>query len=178
MNIPNFLTLLRIALVPLFVIIYSNPSPLRSFIATATFLLAAFTDFLDGYLARKRGEITQFGKLMDPIADKLLVISALLLLVYFQRIPVWIVIILIGREMAVTGLRAVASLEGIIIPADRWGKYKMGAQITALALLLWNLTAPLDFQFWGTAALWVSLVLSIYSGVQYFINYARAGYKR
>ncbi|MBI1823171.1 MAG: CDP-diacylglycerol--glycerol-3-phosphate 3-phosphatidyltransferase, partial [Nitrospirae bacterium] len=174
MNLPNLLTLLRIALIPLFVMIYSEPTPLRSFLATVAFLLAALTDFLDGYLARKRGEITQFGKLMDPIADKLLVISALLLLVYFQRIPVWMVIILVGREMAVTGLRAVASLEGVIIPADRWGKYKMGAQITALALLLWNLTFPLDFQFWGIFFLWIALFLSIFSGFQYFINYARA----
>ncbi|MFI5304531.1 MAG: CDP-diacylglycerol--glycerol-3-phosphate 3-phosphatidyltransferase [Nitrospiria bacterium] len=177
MNLPNILTLLRIALIPLFVIIYSNPTPLRSFIATITFLLAALTDFLDGYLARKRGEITQFGKLMDPIADKLLVISALLLLVYFQRIQVWMVIILIGREMAVTGLRAIASIEGIIIPADRWGKYKMGAQITALSLLLWNVTGRLNFQFWGTLALWIALILSIFSGIQYFINYAREAYK-
>ncbi|MBI3594672.1 MAG: CDP-diacylglycerol--glycerol-3-phosphate 3-phosphatidyltransferase [Nitrospirae bacterium] len=177
MNLPNLLTLLRIALIPLFVMIYSEPTPLRSFLATVAFLLAALTDFLDGYLARKRGEITQFGKLMDPIADKLLVISALLLLVYFQRIPVWMVIILVGREMAVTGLRAVASLEGVIIPADRWGKYKMGAQITALALLLWNLTFPLDFQFWGIFFLWIALFLSIFSGFQYFINYARAAYK-
>jgi CDP-diacylglycerol--glycerol-3-phosphate 3-phosphatidyltransferase len=177
MNLPNFLTLLRIGLIPLFVVIYSDPTPLRSFIATVAFLLAAFTDFLDGYLARKRGEITQFGKLMDPIADKLLVISALLLLVYFQRIPVWMVIILVGREMAVTGLRAVASLEGIIIPADRWGKYKMGAQITALALLLWNLTFPFDFQSWGILVLWIALLLSLFSGVQYFVNYAKAAYK-
>jgi CDP-diacylglycerol--glycerol-3-phosphate 3-phosphatidyltransferase len=177
MNLPNFLTLLRIGLIPLFVVIYSNPTPVRSFFATVSFLAAALTDLLDGYLARKRGEVTQFGKLMDPIADKLLVISALLLLVYFQRVPVWMVILLIGREMAVTGLRAVATMEGIVIPADRLGKYKMGAQITALALLLWNLSFPLNFQFWGTAFLWVALLLSLVSGVHYFVNYSRAVYK-
>lgn len=177
MNLPNFLTVLRIALIPLFVFIYSDPTPLRSFLATATFLIASLTDFLDGYLARKRGEITNFGKLMDPIADKLLIISALLLLVYFQKVPVWIAIILIGREMAVTGLRAVATLDGVIIPADKWGKYKMGAQITAAALLLWDLAEPLNFHLLGTLFLWVALGLSLYSGFLYFVNYARQTYK-
>lgn len=177
MNLPNFLTLLRIAMIPVFIFIYLDPTPIRSFFATVTFLLASLTDFLDGYLARKRGEVTKWGKLMDPIADKLLVISALILLVNFHRVEAWIVVILIGREMAVTGLRALAAMEDIIIPADVLGKYKMGAQITAISLLLWNLTFPLNFQLLGTFFMWVSLFLAVISGIQYFVNYARQAYK-
>ena len=176
MNLPNFLTLLRIAMIPIFVFIYSDPTPLRSFLAMTTFLLAALTDFLDGYFARKRGEVTLWGKVMDPVADKLLVISALILLVNYHRVDAWIAVVLIGREMAVTGLRAVVMREGIIIPADRWGKYKMGAQITAIAMLLWNLEAPFNFRLLGTIFIWISLVLAIYSGVRYFVNYARKSY--
>ncbi|HXN06099.1 MAG TPA: CDP-diacylglycerol--glycerol-3-phosphate 3-phosphatidyltransferase [Nitrospiria bacterium] len=178
MNIPNFLTLVRIALIPLFVFIYSDPTPFRAFWATVAFLVASLTDFLDGYLARKRGEVTDFGKIMDPVADKLLIISALILLVYHQRVEAWIAVILIGREMAVTGLRAVVSREGVIIPADKWGKYKMGAQVTAISFLLWNLGAPFNFRLLGTIFLWFSLILSIYSGVQYFVSYGRTSFRK
>ena len=135
--------------------------------------LEAFTDFLDGYLARRRGQITNVGKLLDPVADKLLVASGLILLVQFQRVAVWLAIVMIAREMIVTGARAVAAKEGFIVPADSLGKYKVVGQIGGLLFLLlqgvWISTEDLFF-YVGTGLLYIALVLSLISGSRYLIH--------
>ena len=171
-NIPNLLSISRILSVPVFIVLMLEPSPIRALIAGIVFSLASATDWLDGYLARRLGQVTKMGKLLDPIADKILVTSALIMLVDIGKIASWIAIVIIGREFAVTGLRAIASSEGIVIPAETIGKYKTGAQITAV------LTLVLDYHMetgWmsdlGQVALWVAMILAVYSAVQYFMSY-------
>ncbi len=173
-NIPNLLSLSRILSVPVFIILMLEPNPTRALIAGIVFSLASATDWLDGYLARKWGQVTKMGKLLDPIADKILIMSALVILVELRSevVHAWIAIVLIGREFAVTGLRAIAASEGIVIPAETVGKYKVGAQITAVLSLL------LDYYLdkgWltdlGRIALWVAMFLAVYSAVQYFRKY-------
>ena len=173
-NVPNLLSLSRILSVPIFIVLMLHPSPLRALAAGIVFSLASATDWLDGYLARRWGQVTKAGKLLDPIADKILIMSALVILVEIQSDVVhsWIAIVLIGREFAVTGLRAIASSDGIIIPAESVGKYKVGAQITTvLSLLLYQYTAQEWMRHLGIAALWIAMALSIYSAVQYFTTY-------
>ncbi len=172
LNAPNSVTLSRIALIPVFVVLMFEADPMRDFWAALVFLVAAVTDFVDGYLARKNNEVTALGKLLDPIADKLLIIAGLVMLVERGLAPAWIVILILGREMAVTGLRAIAAAEGVVMPADDWGKWKTVAQITAIIMLV------LGWQFWifnvaiiGTWVLWGSLLLALYSGIRYGVAY-------
>lgn len=173
-NVPNLLSLSRILSVPIFIVLMLDPSPVRAFTAGIVFSLASATDWLDGYLARKWGQVTKMGKLLDPIADKILIMSALVILVELRPniVHSWMAILIIGREFAVTGLRAIASSDGIIIPAETVGKYKVGAQITVVLSLL------LDYAFnqdWmrdlGTYALWIAMFLAVYSALQYFRTY-------
>ena len=172
MNIPNLLTFLRILLIPVFTLLFLTPTPLRSIMAAIVFVVASLTDLLDGYLARRWGQITKLGKLLDPIADKLLILPALLLLVEFHRLSAWIAIVLIGRELVMTGLRAIASSEGIIITAERSGKYKLVIQVIAVVLLILDYRIPyFDFRFWGTLLLWISMILSVFSAIQYALRY-------
>ncbi len=172
MNLPNLITLIRIFLIPFFIIAFQDPTDFRSILAAGIFLAASLTDLLDGYLARKWGQITKLGKFLDPVADKFLVLSALILLVDFQRVDAWIAILIIAREIAVTGLRAVAAASGVVIAAQESGKYKMVAQSIALTFLIINdKIFPIDFHFWGTVFLWVSLTLTLYSGALYFIRF-------
>ena len=138
------------------------------------FSVASITDFLDGYIARRTHQVTKLGKLLDPIADKILIASALIFLVQLQRIPAWIVIVMIAREFAITGIRAMASTEGLVMPADQLGKYKMGAQITAiLMLLLNNRFFIFDWHLLGTIAVWFALILSLVSATQYVIRFMK-----
>ncbi len=173
-NIPNLLSLSRILSVPVFIVLMLEPNPVRALLAGIVFSLASATDWLDGYLARKWGQVTKIGKLLDPIADKILIMSALVILVELRSevVHAWIAIVIIGREFAVTGLRAMAASEGIVIPAENVGKYKVGAQITAVLSLL------LDYYLdkgWltdiGRISLWVAMILAVYSAVQYFRKY-------
>lgn len=137
MNLANKLTLIRIFLVPVFLIFIAVKGiPYGSFIATFIFILAALTDKLDGYIARSRNQVTNFGKFMDPLADKLLVTAALICLVEMQIVPSWAAIIIIAREFAVSGLRTIAAAEGKVIAASWWGKIKTVIQIVAIVLLL------------------------------------------
>lgn len=137
MNLANKLTIIRIFLVPIFLIfIAAKGIPYGTFIATFIFILASLTDKLDGYIARSRNQITNFGKFMDPLADKLLVTSALISLVELQVVPGWAAIIIIAREFAVSGLRTIAASEGKVIAASWWGKIKTVIQIVAIVLLL------------------------------------------
>jgi len=172
LNLPNILTLLRIALIPFFVGVYDRESAANRAIAAVIFLVAASTDLLDGYLARRRAEVTKVGKLLDPLADKLLVVSALILLVDQRSIPPWLVILLIGRELAVTGLRAVAAAESIILPAEPGGKYKTVAQIVAiLSLLVESSVRPSLFHQIGWFSLILATLFSLSSAIQHFTNF-------
>jgi len=175
LNIPNLLSISRILAVPIFIILMLEPDPARALAAAIVFLFASATDWLDGYLARKWGQVTKMGKLLDPIADKILVASALIILVNINKEDAWLAvaaIVIIGREFAVTGLRAIASSEGIVIPAENTGKYKTGTQIVAI------LSFVLDYHMetsWLTTLGWITLLiavmLSVYSAVQYFMRF-------
>lgn len=173
LNLPNSITILRILLIPVFVWIFSDTSPERALIAGLVFGGAAFTDFLDGYLARKNGQITNVGKLLDPVADKLLVASGLILLVQFQRVAVWLAIVMIARELIVSGARAVAAKEGFVVPADSLGKLKVTGQIGGILCLIlqgvWVQMESLLFHT-GTALLYVALFFSLLSGWRYLIH--------
>ncbi len=174
MNIPNYLSVSRVLAVPVFIVLMLDPTPLRAVMAGGVFALASATDWLDGHLARKWGQVTRIGKLLDPIADKILVSSALIMLVELDstRVPAWIAIVIIGREIAVTGLRALAASDGVVIPAETLGKYKVGAQITAVLSFIFNYALQADWASdLGRTALWTAMVLSVYSGVQYFKGY-------
>lgn len=177
-NLPNVLTIARILLIPVFILVFISPTPERSLAAAAVFLIAAVTDFLDGYLARRRSQVTRLGRLLDPIADKLLVLSGLILLVQFGRVAAWVAIVIIARELAVTGVRALAASEGVILSAETTGKYKMIAQVVAILLLILDESlAPMGLNphLAGTAVLYLALVLGLVSGWKYVVSYWRQG---
>jgi CDP-diacylglycerol--glycerol-3-phosphate 3-phosphatidyltransferase len=170
LNLPNFLTLVRICLIPVFVVVFLAPTPDRSLVAAVIFTVAAVTDLLDGYIARRTGQITKLGKLLDPIADKLLVLSALILLVNIDRVTALAALLIIARELAVTGIRAIAAGERLIIAAETTGKYKMALQVVAIVLLILegtDVSAVGNLHLAGTATLYLSLVLGYISGGQY-----------
>lgn len=161
MNLANKITLLRIILVPVFLVFISLKVSLGVYIATAVFIIAALTDKLDGYIARSRNQITTLGKFMDPLADKLLVAAALVSLTELGRLPSWMVMIIIAREFAVTGLRTIAASEGVIIAASWWGKLKTATQIVAIIAALINLP------YYGIL-IWIAVIITVVSGVDYF----------
>jgi CDP-diacylglycerol--glycerol-3-phosphate 3-phosphatidyltransferase len=168
LNLPTTITLSRIVLIPFFVLI----APDRPFLGALIFGVASVTDFLDGYLARKTGQITKFGIILDPIADKFLVISALILLVDMARLSAWIAIVIIVREFLVTGLRAVALSKDIVIPAEIGGKLKTFSQITAILCLIVGMNIfGIDLYDVGIVLIWIALILSIISGVQYTVSF-------
>ena len=172
LNLPNSITVLRILLIPVFVWLYLEPTPERALWAGLVFAAAAFTDFLDGYLARRRGQITNLGKLLDPVADKLLVASGLILLVQAQQVAVWLAIVMIARELIVTGARAVAAKEGFIVPAGSLGKFKVVGQIGGILCLIFQGAWPeiqLLLASVGILLLYMALVLSLVSGWRYLI---------
>jgi CDP-diacylglycerol--glycerol-3-phosphate 3-phosphatidyltransferase len=171
---PNVLTLLRIASVPLLVYLLTFPGPTPSVIAAGVFFLATITDFLDGYIARSYGSGTNLGKFLDPLADKLLVAAALIMLAAMSRtprVPAWMVVLLVLREILVTGLRAVAAGRGRIFGAEDLGKYKMALQSIALHGLLIHYTYwHVDFFAAGMFILWIATVLTVWSGIDFFIK--------
>jgi CDP-diacylglycerol--glycerol-3-phosphate 3-phosphatidyltransferase len=169
MHLPNALTVSRILLIPVFVVFFLEPTRERCVLAAAVFGLAALTDAVDGYIARRWGQVTRLGKLLDPIADKLLVLTALFLLVDFGEVDAWVAIVLAGREFFVTGLRGVAAREGVILAAEPTGKWKMAAQVVAILLLILNGAIPtsIDLHLWGTVILMLSMGLSLLSAAQY-----------
>lgn len=175
-NLPNVLTLVRILLIPVFVMLLLDPTPDRSLAAAIVFVIAAVTDLLDGYVARKTGQITKLGRLLDPIADKLLVLSALILLVQVDRVTALVAILIIAREVAVTGLRAIAASEGMIMSAEVTGKYKMALQVVAIVLLLLDGTVVEvigNLHLAGIVTLYLSLILGYVSGAQYVWSFWR-----
>jgi len=172
MNLPNKITLVRIFLGPLLVVFLITPSKLTSFLAMLIFTLAIFTDWLDGHLARSTNQVTNLGKLLDPIADKLLIISALIPLVALNRVPAWMAVVLIGRELVVTGLRAIKASEGIVIPSSQLGKYKMSFQVIAIIFLILNYKLFfINFHFIGMIVLWAAMLISLISGIDYFLKF-------
>ena len=184
LNLPNILTLLRIAAIPLLVMILFSPTRDAGFWAAALFAVASITDWLDGYLARRMGIETVFGKFLDPIADKLIVMAALIMLLPHNRVPAWMVLVILGREIIITGLRGVASTEGIVIPASNLGKFKTIFQLVAiLGLLLhydyqwfFSIDHPLltvNMHRFGMFYLWIATVITIWSGVDYMAKFSR-----
>ncbi len=179
MNLPNALTLARIFLVPFLVVvlltrfeaemIFGVP---REVVGAAIFGLAAFTDWLDGYLARRRGQITTLGQMMDPLADKLLITAALVSLVWMELAAAWMVWVILCRELAITVLRSLVHARGVSIPASRLGKVKMVAQVVAILLLMLGNQVWL-FYVLGTIALWFVLIAAIVSAVDYYRRYSR-----
>jgi CDP-diacylglycerol---glycerol-3-phosphate 3-phosphatidyltransferase len=167
LNLPNALTALRIFLVPLLVVVLLTRAEHHVFLGAGIFGLAALTDYLDGYFARRRNQITRVGILLDPLADKLLTAAAFLSLVELGSVPAWMVMIILGREFAVTGLRNVAAGRGLLLPASALGKGKMVAQVVCILLLLLGRRYPL-LQGAGLVALWVVVVLALVSGADYF----------
>ena len=183
-NLPNILTLLRIASIPVLVSVLFSPSRSAGFWAAVIFGVAAVTDWLDGYLARRMGIVTVFGKFLDPIADKLIVMAALIMILPYDRVPAWMVLIILGREIIITGLRGHASTEGIVIPASNLGKFKTIFQLVAiLGLLLhynyhwfFGVTSPYlyaNMHNVGIFYLWIATMLTIWSGVDYLVKYMR-----
>ncbi len=166
LNLPNKLTLIRVGIVPVLVVVLLTK--FSDWLAVVIFLAAAITDFADGYLARSRKQITVLGKLMDPIADKLLIAGSLISLVEIGHAPAWLVVIIVGREFAVNGLRAVAASQDIIIPAGPLGKAKMVAQVIAVPLLILNIEAFGNNI--GYLGLWVTMLLTVWSGIDYFVK--------
>ncbi|RLL45382.1 CDP-diacylglycerol--glycerol-3-phosphate 3-phosphatidyltransferase [Oceanobacillus piezotolerans] len=183
MNLPNKLTISRILLIPIFIILLSVPFnwgtwnigennlPVAHFVAALLFIIASSTDWIDGYIARKYNLVTNLGKFLDPLADKLLVSAALILLVELGLAPAWVVILIISREFAVTGLRLVAAGEGIVLAAGQLGKIKTATQMVAIALLLLH---NFPFSYLGipvaTIMLYISLFFTVLSGVDYFVK--------
>jgi CDP-diacylglycerol--glycerol-3-phosphate 3-phosphatidyltransferase len=145
----------------------------REVVAVVIFLVAAATDWLDGYLARRRGQVTTLGKLLDPIADKLLTVSAFIALVELRLAPAWMIVVIVGREFAVSGMRSIAAARGVVIQASPWGKYKTISQVVAITLLILTNTLERWVRFGnlGKAALWVVMILAIFSMLQYFRDF-------
>ena len=170
-NGPNKLTLFRIAAVPIIIVLLLFPNRVCTFIAAILFSAAAITDYLDGFYARKKNLVTTLGKVMDPVADKLLVSSAFIMLTSLGWVPAWMACIIIGRELAVTGLRNIIAEKGEDLSASNLGKYKTGFQIAAIIpLMIHYQFLGLNVQVIGRFFLWGALVFTIWSGVDYFVR--------
>ena len=170
MNLPNKLTVLRVIMIPFFVIalmMEGGNNQTYRMIATAIFVIASLTDFLDGNIARKYNLVTNFGKFMDPLADKLLVCSALICLIELGQLPAWMVLIIISREFIISGFRLVASDNGVVIAASYWGKWKTVFQMISVILLILNIEA---LSMVTTLALWIALALTVISLIDYIVK--------
>ncbi len=187
LNLPNAITLVRMALIPVILLFTYYESRLNSFIAALLYAVVSATDFLDGWLARRRGLVTVIGKFLDPLADKLVVISALIMLVHLGRVAAWVVIIIMAREFIITGLRTMAMSEGIVIAAGQEGKYKTGLQLAGISFLLLHYRYPIDLLVGateldanaaGTWLLYLSLVFAVWSAAKYFAEFIRAVYRK
>jgi CDP-diacylglycerol--glycerol-3-phosphate 3-phosphatidyltransferase len=169
LNVPNVLTVLRILAVPVIVVALLDETPNGDALAAAVFALAALTDGLDGYIARSRDSVTTFGKLMDPLADKLLIVAALVSLVSLGRLAAWVAMVIIAREFAVTGLRAVAAERGVVISASWLGKVKTALQVAAVfALIIWD-PAPVAVD----VLVYAAVAATVISGADYFFGLRR-----
>ena len=165
MNLPNRLTLIRVCMIPIFVFfMLTDYVPYSKWFAVIIFIIASLTDLLDGKIARRYNLVTNFGKFMDPLADKLLVCSALICLIQLGQLPAWIVIIIISREFIISGFRLVAADNGIVIAASYWGKFKTVFQMTAVILLIFNIPA---LSLLTDIVLWIAVILTVVSLADY-----------
>jgi CDP-diacylglycerol--glycerol-3-phosphate 3-phosphatidyltransferase len=171
----------RVLIVPGVLYFIDNFSPVRSFVAACLYLIASVGDGLDGYLARSRGQVSVLGKFLDPLADKLMVTAVLVFLAAMGRATAWVVVVLIARDLCITGLRSIASSEGVVIAASPGGKIKTALQLVAISMLLIHFSYPVlglgvsvDYQVAGSVLLYVSLVVSLASGVEYVWGFAKA----
>ena len=171
MNLPNKLTILRVCMIPFFVIFMLTEfaGDAGKYIALIIFIVASLTDWLDGYLARRDNLVTNFGKFMDPLADKLLVSAAMICLIETGSLPAWIVIVIISREFIISGYRLVASDNGVVIAASYWGKFKTMAQMIMVILLIADINLPV-FTFLETAFIYLAVILTLVSLVDYLIK--------
>jgi CDP-diacylglycerol--glycerol-3-phosphate 3-phosphatidyltransferase len=169
LNLPNLLTVLRIMLVPVLVVALLGNTSEGDVLAAVVFALASLTDFMDGYLARARGSITTFGKLMDPLADKLLIVAALVSLVSLHRLAAWVAMVIITRELAVTMLRLAATQAGVVMAASMFGKVKTCLQIAAILAVISVHGTPL----WVSVLLYVTVLVTVLSGLDYFFGIRR-----
>ncbi len=168
MNLPNKLTMFRVILIPFFVVfLLVDITTIDKWIALAIFIVASLTDLLDGKIARKYNLVTNFGKFMDPLADKLLVCSALICLVELSKIPAWIVIVIIAREFIISGFRLIASDNGVVIAASYWGKFKTTFQIVMICLMIADLAA---LSLLTNIVMWAALILTVVSLVDYLMK--------
>lgn len=174
-NLPNCITLLRITVIPVLFLILLSPGRTLSLIIAMAFIVAALTDLLDGYIARRYGMVTKMGKFLDPIADKIIVSTAMVLMIPVERIPAWIVALIIMRDIIVNGIRSIASSDEQIISASKLGKQKTLCQIIALsALIIHYPLFGIDVHFVGIVVLYIALFLTLWSGADYFLRF----YKR
>ena len=185
-NAPNLITLVRIGMIPVFLWFTWRESRVDSFIGAMIYAVTGTTDFLDGWIARKKGLVTVIGKFLDPLADKLIVMAALVMLVHLGRVAAWVVIVVMAREFIVTGLRTIAMSEGIVIAAGQEGKSKTVFQVAAISMLILHYEYPVDAIFFtytldanraGTWLLYVSLFFSVWSARNYFSGFVRAVYR-
>jgi len=172
-NLPNSITLIRLAVIPVLFLLLLSPGRILSMIIAVLFIMAAITDLIDGYVARKYNIVTTMGKFLDPIADKLVVTTAMIMLIPIGRIPAWIVAIIIMRDLLVDGLRSIASADGLVIDASRLGKQKTLCQIVAVSALLihYDTVFGLNAHAVGMAVLYLALVLTVWSGADYFLKF-------
>ena len=168
MNLPNKLTIFRVILIPFFIVFLLIPiTPYDKWIALAIFIIASLTDLLDGKIARKYNLVTNFGKFMDPLADKLLVCSALICLIELERIPSWMVIIIIAREFVISGFRLIASDNGVVIAASYWGKFKTTFQMIAVCLMIADIAA---LSMVTAIVTWIAVILTVVSLIDYLVK--------
>ncbi len=174
LSLPNGLTIVRIIAIPVILILLYTSGRFYHFITAFFFLLVAITDTLDGYLARRRKMVTTLGKFLDPLADKLLIVTALIALIPARSIPAWMVIVIVGREIAVTGLRGIAVSQGIVISASTLGKYKTVFEVASIVLLILDRTyLSVDCRLWGMIFLWGAVVIAVLSGIDYFKKFLK-----
>ena len=174
MNVPIALTLVRIVLVPLVIVFLISSDRVHVLIAAVIFLAASLTDWLDGAIARRTNQVTRLGTMLDPVADKLLVAAALVSLVQVDMVAAWMALVIIGRELAVTGLRGVALSMSVVVPASRLGKWKTVLQYVALTLLILERGVPAEFvpfHLVSGIALWIAMGVTVFSGLDYFYSF-------
>jgi CDP-diacylglycerol--glycerol-3-phosphate 3-phosphatidyltransferase len=189
-NLPNLITISRVALVPFVLLLIDNYSPLRTFLASLLYIGAAAGDALDGYLARKRNQVSVLGKFLDPLADKLIVTAVLVTMVALNRAPASVVVVLIGRDLAINGLRSIASAQGLVIAASDGGKIKTALQLVAIMMLLIHFRYPMlgaetllgrsvsvDYHNVGLTVLYLSVIVSLVSGAEYIQKFFRAAWR-
>ena len=186
-NGPNAITLARIGIIPVILAFTYYESRVNSFVAAILYAITSATDFLDGWLARRQNLVTVIGKFIDPLADKLVVVSALIMLVHLGRVAAWVVIVIMAREFIITGLRTIAMSEGIVIAASQEGKYKTGLQLAGISFLLLHYSYPVNFlvetvvvdaNVVGTWLLYLSLVLALWSAWKYLADFVHAVYRK